>query len=111
VLADQQAEAVAEVRLALVVAIASVRGGLTLIGRRRGIGSVSPAQFLDRAEPGAVSLAKGAVDGTGLGDAHLGAMDQGRGIGGICIAVTDEATRARRFVNGRLKDPAFRGRI
>ena len=94
VLANQQAEAVAEARLAVVVAIVSVRGRVALIRRCRRVGSGGPAEFLDRTEADAVGFAEGAVDGAGFGDAHLGAVDQGRDVGRIGVAVADEAARA-----------------
>jgi hypothetical protein len=105
VLADQQAEAVAEARLAVVVAVISVRGSLGKLGWARSIGSRGPAEFFDRTKADAVGLAEGAVDGTSLGDAHLGAVDQGGDVGGIGIPVADEAARASRFVDGRSEDP------
>jgi len=75
VLANQQAKTVAEARLAVVVGIISVRGGLALIGRSGGVRSRGPAKFLDRTQPNAVGLAEGAVDGAGFGDAHFGTVD------------------------------------
>ena len=77
VLADQQAEAVAEARLAVVVAITSVRGDFGLISQFGCLGSGRPAELLDRTEPDALGLTEGAVDGAGFSDAHLGAMDHG----------------------------------
>jgi hypothetical protein len=47
--------------------------------------------LLDRAEADAVGLAQGTVHGTGFGDAHLGAMNERRDVGGIGISVADEA--------------------
>jgi len=49
----------------------------------------SPAKFLDRAEPDAVGLAEGAVNGASFGNAHLGAVDKGRDVGGVGV-VPDE---------------------
>ena len=110
-LADQQAETVAEARLTVLVAVVPVRGRRVLIRSVRAGRPRRPTEFLDRAEADAVGLAEGAVDGAGLGDAHLGAVDQGRDVGGIGVAVADEAFRTARFVNGRLEDPAAKGRI
>src|ERR1019366_4422479 len=98
VLTNQQAEAVAEARLAVVVTIISVRRGLGLIRRSGRVGPGGPAEFLYRTEPDSIGLAEGAVDGTGFGDAHLGAVDQGRDVGGIGVPVADEPARARGFV-------------
>jgi hypothetical protein len=111
VLANQEAEAVAEARLAVLVAVISVRGNHALIEGARVVGSRGPAKFLDRAESDTVGLSESAVDGAGLSNAQLGAVDQGRDVGGIGVAVTDEATGARRLVNGRLKDPASGARV
>jgi hypothetical protein len=77
VLADQEAEAIAEARLAVVVAIVSVRGRLALIRWSGRVRSRRPAKFLYRTEPDAIGLAEGAVDGAGFGDPHLGAVDYG----------------------------------
>jgi len=41
-----------------------------------------------------VGLAEGAVDGASFGDAHLGAVDQGRDVGGIGVTVTVEFENA-----------------
>ena len=92
VLADQQAELVAEARLTVVVAVVPVRGRRVLIRSVRAGRPRRPAEFLDRAEADAVGLAEGAVDGAGLGDAHLGAVDKGRDIGRIGVPVADEAS-------------------
>ena len=111
-LADQQAEAVAEARLAVLVAVVSVRGRL---GSTRSIRTEldlrRPAEFLDRTEADAVGLAEGAVDGASLGDAHLGAVDQGRDVGRIGITVADEAARTWRLEDCRSKHPTTGGRI
>jgi len=91
ILTNQQAEAVAEARLAVLVANISVRGNLALIGRSRCARSGGPAEFFDRTEPDAVSLAEGAVDSSSFGHAHLGTVNQGRDVGRIGIPVADEA--------------------
>jgi len=75
VLTDQQAEAIAEPRLAVLVAIVYVRGGFVRIGRRRCFGSRGTAEFLDRTEVDAVSLAQRTIDRTSFGGAHLRAME------------------------------------
>jgi hypothetical protein len=75
VLANQQTEAIAKARLAVLVAVISVRGNLVLNGRCRGARSRSPAKFLYRAEAQAIGLAECTVDGAGFSDAHLGAVD------------------------------------
>jgi hypothetical protein len=111
VLADQQTEAVTEARLAVMMAVISVRGRLAMVGWTRSVGSGGPAKLLDRTEANAVSLAKGTVDGASFGDAHLGAVDQGRDVGGIGVSVADEAAGAGRFVDGSLKDPAAGVRV
>jgi hypothetical protein len=108
VLAHQEAKAIAEARLAVVVTIiiiVSVRGRILLLRWSRGVRSRGPTEFLNRTEPDAVGLAEGAVDGSCFGDAHLGAVDQGRDVGWIGVPVADETARAGGFVDGRLKDP------
>jgi hypothetical protein len=55
------------------------------------VGSGSPAKFLDRTEANPIGLAEGPVDGSGFGDTHLGAVDHGRNVGRIGVAVADEA--------------------
>jgi hypothetical protein len=74
------------------VAIISIRRRLVLTGWARSVGSRSAAEFFDRTEPDAIGLTEGAVDGASFGDAHLGAVDQGRDVGGIGISISDEAT-------------------
>src|ERR1700680_659551 len=93
VLANQQAKTVAEARVAVMVAIISVRGSLGLTGRFGCLGSWGPAKFFDRTESDAVGFAKGAVDGASFGDTHLGAVDQGGHVGGVGVPVADEAAR------------------
>jgi len=61
--------------------------------------------------PIAVGLAEGTVDRAGFGDAHLGAVDQGRDVGRIGVPIADEPARAGRFVDGRPEDPTADGRI
>jgi hypothetical protein len=68
-------------------------------------------EFFDRTQTDAVGLAKGAVDGSCLGDAHLGTTDEGRDVRGISISISDEAARAGAFVDGGLEDPAVGARI
>src|SRR5438094_6402723 len=63
-----------------------------LLRLSRGLSSLREGpDFLDRADTDAVGLAQGPVDRPGLRDTHLGAVDQRRDIGGIRIAVADEA--------------------
>ncbi len=69
------------------------------------------ADLLDRTEADAVGLAKGAVDGAGLGDAHLGAVDQGGNVGGIRVSIANEALGARGPVNGGAEHPAARSKV
>ena len=69
------------------------------------------SEFFDRAEPDAISLPEGAVDGPGFGDAHLGAVDQGRDVGRVGVTVADEAFRGGFVEDGGPKDPTIRGRV
>ena len=75
VLADQQAELVAEARLTVLVAVVSIRGKSGLTRSIRPLRSGRPAQFFYRTKANAIGFAEGAIDGTSLGDAHLGAVD------------------------------------
>jgi hypothetical protein len=90
VLADELAEAVAD-RATTVVPVAICRLG-QLLGLWTRIGLTSEGtDLLDRADADAVGLAEGAVDGTGFGHAHLGAVNEWRDIGGIRVAIPDES--------------------
>ncbi len=62
--------------------------------------------LLNRAQPDAIGLAKGPVDGPGLSDAHLGAADQIGHVGGIGVPIANEAFGPRTLVDGCLEDPA-----
>jgi hypothetical protein len=96
-LADQLAEAIPDFGTAVVSVLAIYRPGrklLRLPGRRSRFGK--RPDFLDRADADAVGLAQGPVDRPGFGHAHLGAVDQGRDIGRIGIAIAEKsATRPR----------------
>ena len=67
--------------------------------------SRSPPQLLDRAEADTISLAESSIDGTGFCNAHLGAADKRRYIGGICVAIANEALRVDRFEDGSPEYP------
>ena len=96
---------VAETRLTVLVAVVSVRGRRAAIRTVRRRRTRRPPEFFDRAEADAIGLAEGAVDGAGLGDAHFGSVDQGRDVGRISIAISDEALRSRSCVDRRLENP------
>jgi hypothetical protein len=102
---------VAEARLTVLVAVVPVRGRRVLMRSVRAGRAWRATEFFNRAEANAVGLAEGAVDGAGFGDAHLGAVDQGGDVGGISVAVADEAARAGTLIDGRLEDPSASGRI
>ena len=104
-LADQLAEAVADLGAAVVSVFTVDRLGRDLlrVARRRS-GFTKRPDLLDRADADAVGLAQGAVDRPGFGHAHLGAVDQGRHVGWIGIAVTHKARRLG-FVNRSSEDP------
>jgi hypothetical protein len=80
-------------------------------GREGPLRSRERPELLNTAEPDSVGFSESPVDGSRLGDTHLGAADQGRRVGRIGIAVTNETFRARRFENCRAEDPAARDRI
>ena len=62
--------------------------------------------LLNRAQPDALGLAEGTVDGPGLSHAHLGTADQIGHVRGIGISVADEAFGPRALVDGRPENPA-----
>jgi hypothetical protein len=64
-------------------------------------------ELFDAAEPDSVGFAESSIDGSSLGDSHFATTDQGRCIGGIGIAVTDESLRAVRLEDRCAEDPAF----
>ena len=74
---NQEAELVAEPRLAIVTIASGVKG-LRLICLAGFGGLWSPAELLDRAKADSVCFSKGAVDGTSFGDTHFGAPDERR---------------------------------
>ena len=108
-LADQLTEAVADFGSTIVAILSIDRlrtqllcllGGRTQFGER--------ADFLNRADADAIGLAQCPVDRPGIGYAHLGAVDQGRDIRWIGVAVTDERF-GWRFTYGCPKyPPSFR---
>ena len=98
VLADQEAEAVAEAGLAAVVAVISVRNRLALIGRPGIVGSWGQAEFFHRAEADAVRLAESAVDSAGFRNTHLSAVDQRGDVGRIGRSRRSLAGAGRRDV-------------
>jgi len=96
VLTDQQAETIAKSRLTVVMTIAmAIIFGRAGRRRARGFRVGDPGrttEFLDRAEPDAICLSEGAVDGAGFCHTHLGAMDERRDVRGVGVAVADEAS-------------------
>ena len=112
VLADQLAEAVADFGTAVVSVFPIDRPGrelLRLPGGRSGFGK--RADLLDRANADAVGLAQGPIDRPSLGHPHLGAVDQGRHIGGIRIAVADKSFTYARLENLSSEHPTRPRRI
>src|SRR5438876_9831269 len=92
VLPDDLAQAIADL-WASVVPVSRLRRELArLLPRLRGMGSRS--DFLDRADADTVCLAQCTVDGSRLCHAHLGAVDQGRDIGRICVSESNESSTA-----------------
>ena len=106
-LADQLAEAVADLGAAVVSVPSIDRLGwefLRLAGGESRFGK--GADFLDRADADAVGLPQGPVDRSSLGNTHLSAMDQRRDVGRIGIAVADETLACAGFEYRRLEGPA-----
>ena len=97
VLADEQAESIAKQRLAITREIPVVFRVL-LKSRHDGVldfdRSGETAYFFDRAEANAVGLAECAVDGSGLGDSHLGAADKRGDIGRVGVTIAGESFAA-----------------
>src|SRR6266478_1424449 len=95
-LADDLAQPIPHLRTAVGPVIGPVsrlrRELARLLPRLRGMGSRS--DFLDRADADTVCLAQCTVDGSRLCHAHLGAMDQGRDIGRICVSESNESSTA-----------------
>jgi len=80
--------------------------------RRLGVSdSGRPTEFLDRAQADTIGLAEGAVDGARLRNAHLGAVNKGRHVSRIGVAVAYEAVGFARFVDCRFEDPAAKTRV
>jgi len=77
-------------------------------GRGRLLRSRERPEFFDTAEADSVGFSESPVDGSRLGDTHLGAADQGRRVGGIGVAITDESLRAAGLENCCAEDPAAR---
>ena len=104
VLSNQQAKLVAKPWLAIVTIAAGVKGHhlICLVGFG---GLWSPAELLDRAESDSVSLTKGAVDGMGFGDSHLGAEDERRCVRRIRISIAYEPFRIGRFEDSSSEHP------
>jgi hypothetical protein len=111
VFADQQAEAVTEARLAVLVAVVPVRGRRVLIRSVSARRSRRPPEFLDRAEADAVGFAESTVDGAGLSHTHLGAANKWRDIRGVSIAIANEAPRSGGLIDGGPKNPTAGRRV
>ncbi len=62
--------------------------------------------LLNRAQPDAIGLAEGTVDGPGLSHTHLGTADQIGHVGGIGISIADEPFGTAMLVDSCLEDPA-----
>src|SRR5262249_33983506 len=87
VLTTELAQAVTDLR-ATVVAIGWLRWLLRLLQRKARFNS--GAEFLDRADSDAVRLPQSTIYRPGFRYAHFSAIDQGRYIGGIGIAIANE---------------------
>ena len=65
----------------------------------------SPPQLLDGAEADAIGFSECAVDRSGFGNAHLGATDERRDVGGIGVAESHESLRSLRRIDRRFENP------
>jgi len=70
-----------------------------------------PAQLLNRTQSDSVGLAQSSIDGSGFGNTHLSAKDEGRNVGRISVAVSNEPSGRRALVDRGLKNPAVGKRI
>src|ERR1019366_1543464 len=66
------------------------------------------SDLLDRADPDAICLAQGTIDGSGFRDPHFGAADQQRNIGRVSITVADETRGIFGRIHRRLEDKTIR---
>ena len=76
-------------------------------GRGRHWRSGERRELLNTAEPDSIGFSESSVDGSGFGDTHFGATDEGRRVRGIGVAIPDESTLTAGLVNYCLKHPAF----
>jgi hypothetical protein len=91
-LADELTETVTDFGTAVVSVLAIDRLGRKLLRLPGGWSRFRKRpNLLDRADTDAIGLAQGPVDRPRLGHSHLGAVDQGRHIGRIGVAVAVEA--------------------
>src|SRR5713101_7131945 len=79
---------------------------------RRGLRrSRERTELFEAAQANAVRFAESAIDGSCFGDAHLGAANQRRNIGGISISIANEAFRPRRLIHRGSEDPTTCHRV
>jgi len=97
--------------LTVIGTISVVRNRYDLLATRSWHGRRERSELFDRAQADSVGFAEGAIDGPGLGDAHLGPADQRRDVRRIGVAIPDETARARSLVNDRFEDPASHCRV
>jgi hypothetical protein len=111
VLADQEAELVAQSRPGIARAVPTLMTIVTRPGRDRHLRSGERPELFDTTESDSVGFSESAVDGSRLGDSHLGAADQGRRVKGTGVSVTDEAFGVRSMINRRFEDPVISERV
>src|ERR1700722_8986012 len=89
-LANQLAEAIADLGATIVpVSVGRLRRELFRLALRLWWFS-ERTDFLNGTDANAIGLAQGSVNGTGLRDPHLGAMDDERDIRGVGVAIADK---------------------
>src|ERR1700682_6512942 len=77
-----------------------------LIMTSRGTGGAGKrTHILHGAKRNPISFAEGSVNGSGFGNAHFSSLNQGRNIGGISIAITDEAPGEAAFIDDSFENP------
>src|SRR5437667_7041210 len=108
-LANDLAKAVADFGAAVVSVCRLRRELVRLAVRMCRLGKGT--NLLDRADAYAIGLAQSSVDCSGLRDTHFGAVDQGRDIRRIGVAVAHETSAIAGFKDCGSECPSFCSRI
>jgi len=103
-LANELAEVIANSPSAVVPV-----GGLWRKFLRLGRGSrpLQGANLFDRADANSIRFSQRPIDGASFGNAHFGALDQVRNVGGVGIAITDKAATGFALMDSSFESPAL----